>query len=157
MAPGEQLLWEGRPRKGMRLWPAGFFSAVGIPFLIGGIFALREGLGLNAPLFDLALVAMGVLFVCFGGYLLAGVWIAEATRHRRIRYALTDRAGYVRTGTRTDRIPFAGNPVDATVADDGSGTVLFGLRDKTNRSVQRAGFEDIADAARVAEMLEARM
>lgn len=156
MAPGERLLWEGRPRKGARLWPTCLYSALGVPFLIGGALALREGLGLGSPFFDLAVIAIGLVFAALGSHLVAGVWIAEATRHRRIRYALTDRAGYVRSGTRTDRIPLAGNPVDAVLAADGSGTVRFGLYDKGNRSAPRAGFEDIADAAHVADLMEAR-
>lgn len=156
LAPGERLLWEGRPRKGVRVWPAAVFSILGFPFLVGGLFALREGLGFKAPFFDVALIAMGLVFVALGGHLVAGVWIVEATRHRRIRYALSDRAGYIREGTRVDRIPLTGNPVDAVMAEDGSGTIHFGFRDKANRSAPRAGFENIADAARVAELLEAR-
>ena len=159
LAPGERLVWTGRPRKGVRLWPNAVYSVLGLPFVAGAIFLIREGAGLygrEGIAFDLAALATGMILAGFGLYLTIGIWVAEATRHMRIRYALSDRAAYIAEGTGMVRTPFTNHPVDATFAEDGSGTLRFGPRDKWNRASPRHAFEDIEDAAHVAELMEAR-
>lgn len=158
LAPGERLIWSGRPRRGVRRWPNLLYTCLGVPFLVGSYLMIRAGTGgLSGEgiVFELATLAGGLVFGAFGLYLAFGVWIVDATRYRRIRYALTERAAYISNGTGIDRIPLAGHPVDSTIAEDGSGTILFGPRDKWNRNAGRASFDDIADAARVAELMEA--
>lgn len=152
----ERLVWDGSPRKGMRRWPGTLLSLLGVPVLGAGVFMLAKGgavqLGPGIT-FDLALLSMGALFTLMGLYLLVGHWVFEATRHRRIRYAMSDRCAYVATGKTVERIPLARLPVETSTNENGSGTVFFGVRDKWNKSNQRRGFEDIENVEHVASLM----
>lgn len=151
--PDERVIWEGHPRRGMRLWPNLFLSSLGLPFLFIGIYLLRRGLeavlGLSG-VFDLFELFGGVLFTSIGSGLVVGIWVLEATRHRRISYAISDRRAYIRTGRAVEAVPLEGHSVDTTLLPDKSGTILFGPRDFSQKDKARHAFEDIGDAAEVA-------
>lgn len=156
--PGEHLIWQGAPRPGVRRGKIILYNVLGIPLLAMGLLALGEGLGFRARgaavFFDFAMAAMGLMFVLGGLYLIIGLWIHEARRHRWQRYALSDRRAFVATGRSVDTIPLRGHAVDATLSEDGSGTIFFGARDKWNKSEQREAFEGIDDAAHVKALIE---
>jgi hypothetical protein len=158
LGPGERLVWTGQPRKSVRRWPGLALSGLGLPFLVASYLMLTSGIRYRdgiAAAFELSTLFGGIVFAGFGLYLTLGIWILEATRHRRIRYALTDRAAYAATGTRVDRVPLTLHRAEATLDGDGGGSLRFGPRDR-HCDTARIGFEDIADAAHVAKLVEAR-
>ena len=157
--PDERIVWQGAPRRGVQRWPGLAFMVLGVPFLVAGPFMIREGLGLGVDIglfLDIGLIAAGAVFTGLGAYLCIGQWIAEATRHARIAYALTDRRALIRDGRKITCVPVAAHPVDVTLSDDGSGSVLLGHRDKWTRQRGREGFIDIDGAGQVAALLQNR-
>ncbi|MEM9061070.1 MAG: aspartate carbamoyltransferase catalytic subunit [Pseudomonadota bacterium] len=99
--PGERILWEGQPAKGLRFRTSDLLlSGFGVIFLSFSLFwvfmasfAVGDGggfLGLIFPLFGLPFVAVGV-------YLVFGRFIWDAYVRSRTRYALTDKRAIVAT------------------------------------------------------------
>ena len=163
LAPGEEVLWRGRPRAGFR-WglPQIASLIVGVPTSLSGLWMLAGALTPEPDLFLMlpALVASG-----FGGAaLLAGFWY-EPRRRAGTRYVLTDRRGVViREG------PFGGprvvsrairadQPLDLVEHGDGLGTVWF-HKEQVRRSGEPGfrtlfiGFELIEEAGKVYMILQ---
>lgn len=115
------------------------------------------GPGLDIGLFpDIRLIAAGAAFTGLGPYPCIGRWVARATRHARIAYALTDRRALVRDGRKVDGVPVANHPVDVTPSDHASGPVLLGQRNKWNRQRGREGVIDTDGVDHVAALLRSR-
>jgi hypothetical protein len=164
--PGEHLLWEGRPERGIPNWPAyTFFSLFGSPFLLAGLTATGVGIGAltghvtegEGP--SIMMIPLGLVFVVVGGGLVFGPWYAGATAHRKIRYAVSDRCAYVaRTYWRRTLEVYpilASTPVVLEKGRAGD-TVYVHVRkerDSDGESTTRVGFENIADGETVYRLI----
>lgn len=151
--PDEAMIWEGHPRKGIRPWPGLLLSALGLPFLAISAFVLFHGGRLKEPFADIGEAMISIVFAIAGLYLLVGIWFKEASRHRRIRYAFSDRRAYIAEGKEVHVVVIRGHAVEPTGIEDGSGTVLFGPRDSGGNSKDRASFDDIDNAEHVAALM----
>lgn len=178
LAPGERILWQGRPD------PAADWHRLADPRSVVGLgiggFALfwlvqagQSGPGGPPPVFFL----FGLPFFWVGWHLVAGRILADARRRRGTQYTLTDRAAFIATETREKR-SLQRHPLEPDMAPlleetATGGTVWFidqqirhpaarhkrgngrhGFRDSeawTER--RRVGFERIADAREVFGLL----
>ena len=101
--PGETLLWEGAPAKGIHHPVRNtFMTAFGIPFLFGGLATFGAGVAMGVSfasvwsiLGAIGLIAFSVPFLGVGSGMIAGPWLHDMLKHDRVRYALSDRAGYI--------------------------------------------------------------
>ena len=107
--PGETLLWQGTPKRGVHGWPKIIGLALfGLPFLIVGVgvfvAGVRQMLMANGWA-DIGLgfffTAFGVPFAGFGAVMVVGQWWAAAEAHRRIRYAVSTRCAFIAKSHRT--------------------------------------------------------
>ncbi len=156
LEPGEAVVWEGKPRKGIQLWPGLIWMILGVPLLIASYFLLTTSPQIASDRLTLetfALKTMGFVFLVLGVYLLVGEWIRVATRHRRIRYALSDRRAYIGVGGKVEVVPLNGHDIETKPAKDGSGKVLFGIRDKWDKLSPAASFDNIDDVEKVAALI----
>lgn len=170
--PGETLLWEGAPVPGVRnFFQNAFFTVFGIPFLGAGIFVSGLGLGYffgfvpDWNIWHIAigifLTAFGVPFIGAGGAMVFGPWVHDFLRPRRIRYALTDRNGYVasRLWKRTmEVLPLrADTRLETEEHRDGTMTIWFffesSLDSDGDRQTTKKGFEALRDGHEVFTML----
>lgn len=170
--PGETLLWEGAPAPGFRNVLQGlFFTAFGLPFLGAGLFVSGMGLGYLlgfAPDWNawhlaigVFLTAFGIPFIAVGAGMVFGPWLYEYLRPQRIRYALTDRNGYVasRMWKRTmDVLPLRRVArIETEEHRDGSLSIWFHFehsRDSDgDMQTTKKGFECLADGHAVLRLL----
>ena len=104
--PGEVLIWEGAPQPDVpNLFQSLFFAAFGLSFLGAGLLVSRLGLGHLFGFIDnwslwhiplgIFLAAFGVPFMVAGGAMAFGPWVYMYLKPRRIRYALSNRNGYI--------------------------------------------------------------
>jgi hypothetical protein len=129
----ERLLWQGRPRGGIRLRGSDFFL---IPFsLLWGGFAIfwefmaifkvpkNDPIGWTFPLF-------GVPFVLMGLYIIFGRFILDKKMRDGTEYAVTSRRAIIVSGffTRKVRSINLQSTPEITVTEraDKSGTITFG-------------------------------
>jgi len=158
LAPGERLLWAGRPRQGVRLVPADVFLVpFGVIFtvipLVIAIVLLVKGEG--AALLD-AIQGLAALLTA-GVYLLGGRFFLDARRRAHTFYGLTDRRALLvedRGARRTTSIPLASaEPMALIEAGEGRGTIRFGVsRDEQTPVIRqlhrgRGAGPSIVDAA----------
>jgi hypothetical protein len=98
LAPGELVLWSGRPRRGLTLEATDAFM---IPFsLLWAGFAVFwevSALAGDAPVFFLI---WGIPFLAVGAYITVGRFFWDARQRARTHYALTDRRALVISGGR---------------------------------------------------------
>lgn len=166
--PGETLLWEGSPAPGFRNYLQNvFFTAFGIPFLGAGIVVIGIGLGslsglsgtwnLSTVALGVFLIAFGIPFVVVGAGMVFGSWVHDYLRPTRIRYALTNRNGYVasRMWKRSlDVLPIRKDSrIEIEENRDGTITIWFhfeqGLDSDGDRQITRKGFETLTDGHEV--------
>lgn len=166
--PGETLLWQGAPAPGFRnLLQNIFFTAFGIPFLGAGLFVSGMGLGY---LFGFAegwtpwhlalgviMAAFGMPFIAVGIGLVFGPWLHEYLRPMRIRYALTDRNGYIasRMWKRTmDVLPIRPDGrIETEQHSDGTMSIWFHMEtfkdSDGDTQTTKKGFEALSDGQEV--------
>ena len=128
LAPGEQLLWSGQPRSGLRLQAS---DAVVIPFsaMWAGFafFWEYEVVNGGAPFF---FELWGVPFVAVGIYMLVGRFFYDSFLRANTYYGLTDQRVIIVTnlfGNRETALPLRlMNNIDLAVSGDRSGTITFG-------------------------------
>jgi hypothetical protein len=172
LAPGERLLWHGRPKQGFAL--RGLDAGL-IPFsiiwtaavLIGIIAMLAEGGGAIALLFMLP-------FVLMAAYLLAGRFWLDARLRANTYYALTSQRIIVITQGRSRRVQTIDLnqmvDVQLTHRADGTGTLEFPISHFYVSQVLMAGynrslpwtsmvhippaFEMISDGKNVSELIQ---
>jgi hypothetical protein len=162
---GERLLWQGRPRGGIRLRGIDLYL---IPFSLvwcGFVF-----MAASAVLFAPKQASFGalplLLFVFVGLYLLIGRFIVDAVRRSNTAYALSDRRAIIAVdffGRRVQSINLRALPeVSLSEKSDGSGTITFGATQSlswsrsnpwTGSSSQPA-FEMIEDVRRVSDLID---
>jgi hypothetical protein len=128
LAPGERLLWTGRPRGGVVFTAT---DAYRIPFslLFLGVSVFWQILAFawgGDPIFALT----GVPFLLFGLYMNFGRFPLDARRRNRTYYALTDRRVMIISGLVSREVQSLSlRNLPNLVLDakpDGSGTVTFG-------------------------------
>ena len=136
-------------------------TVVATPFLLGGFAALGAGAsmafafdGFGSLIAGIGLIAFSCVFIAVGAGMFAGPWILDGMKHKRERYALSDRAGYVATQwwkRRMNVIPLtADTPVEFNEGRGGTGSVWFRFETTVDAegdvSTKRQGFEAIGDA-----------
>lgn len=102
LAPGERVLWEGRPLGGVRFVPQDFlqflfglfffgFSLFWMYGASGAMAKSNSGPGTIFPLFGVPFVLMGFYFVC-------GRFLFEAFQRKYTEYAVTNQRAIIRSG-----------------------------------------------------------
>ena len=128
LAPGEQVLWQGRPRQGLMLHRADLWV---VPFsLMWAGFALHwewTVLHSDAPAF---FILWGIPFVLVGLYITVGRFFFDARRRAGTRYALTTERVLLASGKdyrRVQSLPLRALPdIAVDESADGSGTITLG-------------------------------
>jgi hypothetical protein len=161
LTSGERLLWEGRPRGGVKLRGSDFFL---IPFslLWGGFAIVWESMALfvvpkNNPagwVFPL----FGIPFVLAGLYIIFGRFIVDAKMRARTEYALTNRRAIIISGLfarKVRSINLQSTPeITLSEKNDGSGTIAFGAAQPFNWWVQTSIWFPSASSQPAFEMIE---
>ncbi|SHJ02748.1 hypothetical protein [Wenxinia saemankumensis] len=178
LAPGERILWQGRPRAGIDwgriLSVEAVFGLVfaGFGLLWTGMAASMAPPG-DAPALFSIFPLFGLIFVAIGLHQAIGRHVLDAWRHGRTWYTLTDRAAYIATqslGRRNLRCIETGDWEDLRLEDGDPGTVWF-ARDRHQRPARRrngrmrparswttpVGFRRIDDARRVFGLMRRQM
>lgn len=164
LSPGERLLWQGAPVPGVFDLPKRLLlTAFGTPFLVGGLTCLGFGLvslfggeGPAAIGLGLFLSIFAVPFLGVGLYLVVLQWLEAWQAHRRVRYALSDRAAYVaRRFWRRSLEVFPILPQTAVELVEGRGASTVWLHARRQKdsddgtTTEKHGFENIADGREV--------
>lgn len=162
LQPGERLLWEGAPERGIRLQRSDWVT---IPFslLWCGMLCLIIG-----PQIRMAAVLpfWGLIYVPFilaGLYLLAGRFFFRAWRLAGMRYAVTDKRVVLVGRRETVFLMYGQIPMlQKEVRRSGVGTIWFQRpthygSGNHRRHVPGVGFEEIAEAERVYRLIEGQM
>ena len=163
--PGETLLWEGAPARGIHApFRNAFMTAFGTPFFLGGVVAFSVGAqmafsfsGVGSLIAGFGLMAFSSIFLCVGIGMVAGPWVYDLKKHERVRYALSNRAGYVATRwfkRQMNVIPLSADaPVEYDEGRGNTGSVWFWFETTTDSegdvSTKKQGFEAISDAKEV--------
>ena len=131
LLPGERVLWEGEPYKGLILRPIEAFL---IPFsLLWGGFAVFWNVGVwftDKNVSDLPFKLFGVPFLIAGLYITVGRFLLDMRMRSHLHYAVTDRRiliyrqGGNSTAKSVDikRLP----SIELNERRDGYGTIRFG-------------------------------
>ena len=156
LAPGETILWRGRPEKGHLLGPQDVFM---IPFSIFWCgFAIFWFISaLQAGFFAL----FGVPFVCVGLYITVGRFIHTAMIRKKTAYVITTGKIIRKHGNRIDMLDAKTMPpIHVTARTDGTGTIRFGhsVYYRGRRSIDGYDhnvftLDNIPDVARVQQIL----
>jgi len=174
LVPGEKMLWQGAPGRGIRFRRSDFFLIpFGLFFFGFALFWEATALGIttgtftdrstNLPLMAMIFPIFGLPFICAGAYLVVGRFFWDAYRRKHSTYLLTNRRALIETiafGRKITSVTLADLPaVSLEERADGSGTVVLGEDQQTgygdNRRVRRAPrFDFIGDAQRVYRLVE---
>ncbi len=158
LAPGETILWRGRPERGHLFTGQDVFM---IPFSIlwcgFAIFWFVTAL-INAP-FPFAL--FGVPFVCVGLYITVGRFFHTASLRKNTAYVITNAKIIRKRGKRIDMLDARTMPaIHVTARTDGTGTIRFGQtyyyrsrRNFNDYDHQLFTLDNIPDVARVQQIL----
>jgi hypothetical protein len=141
LAPGERIVWTGRPPLGVRLTSEDIFI---IPFslLWGGFSILWEIRAIHQAAWLHCL--FGLPFVAIGQHLLLGRFFSNARQRAHTFYGLTSSRALIVNGGRTTSVNSmslaAAHEIRLTTGRDGRGTIAF------PRSGETAGpsFTDVA-------------
>jgi hypothetical protein len=161
LAPGERLLWSGRPGQGLRLRTA---DAVMIPFsLMWGGFAFFWEFMVVSQQAPLIMRLWGLPFVCIGLYMIVGRFFVDSFLRARTHYGLTSTRVIIVTlrGSRQVKSLTLAGLTDITLSErkDHSGNIVFGPGSASNpfinnrRGATAPSFELIADARLVYERI----
>ena len=132
LAPGERLLWSGRPLQGLRLESESLTrSAFGLVFFGFSVFWINAAWTSNSSATQSSIFPLfGVPFVLAGFYLFVGHFFWHALCRKYTEYGVTNRRVIVRSGivNKTTRsIDYRKIPtLTVTARPDGSGTIQFG-------------------------------
>lgn len=128
LAPGEQLLWTGRPRAGLLLQISDIYM-IPLSALWAGFAFFWEYMAVRggAPFF---FELWGVPFVAIGLYILVGRFFYDAASRGSTTYGLTSKRVIIITtlfGNRQVTVPLDQmSDVNLSVNGDRSGTITFG-------------------------------
>ena len=167
--PGEKLLWQGKPVRGVRPgWGGLFLSAFGMPFFLAGwglmiasIFGIeieQDGIGeLGGRIF---LFFFSIPFAAIGTGLVLGPWLAGPWAARNVRYALSNKRAYIakKLFTRTMET-YVIRPEDPLEITQGRGVdsvkfhVRMGRDSDGDKTTDKIGFDNIADGEEVYHLI----
>jgi hypothetical protein len=128
LAPGEQLLWSGRPDPEVRFAPVDLFL---VPFsVMWGGFAVFWEVGVLASGAGPFFVLWGIPFVLMGLYFMIGRFAYKKRRKLKTAYGLTDRRAIVAVGASSmSDTPVNGASTSIKRSRDGSHvSITFGQR-----------------------------
>jgi hypothetical protein len=162
---GEQLLWQGRPRAGIRLRSADWYQ---VPFsLVWCVFVFPMAGGVLFGTRKASVEAfVYILLAALGLYSLLGRYFVDAIRRKNTAYALTSRRAIMAVdffGRNVQPINLQSLPeVSVSEKSDGSGTILFGAAPSRNRAMSnpwtgapsQPAFEMIEDVRRVNDLID---
>ena len=115
--PDERLLWTGHPPKGLVLRPSDVqHLPIGLVWTGGVIFLTWSAVEARW---------VEILFILFGLYMVAGRFVIDAWRRRRMTYALTSRRALILCGDRLSSMPITPD-LAVTVSGQEIGSVAFG-------------------------------
>ena len=133
LAPGERLLWKGRPQRGIKFRSQ---DAYGIPFGLFWcgflifwvhIYISKKPAGSDVDFF---IIIFLIPFVLAGFYMLIGRFLADAYTRSKMEYAVTDRRALIVTNTfsrKVRSIDYRSEPnISLSERSGGSGTIYFG-------------------------------
>lgn len=140
LGPREELLWSGRPRLGLMLYPTDAFA---IPFSLlwggGAIFWEVSAIMNGAPLF---LVLWGIPFVVIGLYLMIGRFFLDARQREQTYYGVTTERVVIVSGLSTRCVNSLTLDTLAEISlderSDGSGIISFGASSLRRPRVAKA-------------------
>jgi hypothetical protein len=128
LAPGEELLWMGRPKQGVFLERRDWLQ---VPFAVAwcGFAIFWEAMAVfgNAPWF---FKLWGIPFVCVGLYMVFGRFYYAAWLRARTYYGVTSRRALILTRRSTRELvafDLSTTNVSMEERDDESGTLTFGI------------------------------
>lgn len=158
LAPGETILWRGRPEKGHLFGPQDLLM---IPFSIFwcgfAIFWEFSVITSGAPFF---FALWGIPFICVGLYITVGRFFHTAWLRKNTAYVITTGKIIRRRGKRIDMLDAKTMPaIHVTARTDGTGTIQFGntvyyrRRGRNYHENPLFTLENIADVARVQQIL----
>ncbi|HSN97411.1 MAG TPA: hypothetical protein VLS89_03900 [Candidatus Nanopelagicales bacterium] len=133
LAPGERLVWAGKPRQGVRLVPADVYLIpaglvlAGFPLLMSIAVLVLAGPAAVGVLFQIA------PFFAFGLYLAGFRFLVDARRRAQTYYGLTDRRALIVNGRDHHAISIdlaALPPGEVVDVPGGFGTIHFGVPSK---------------------------
>ncbi len=163
---GETLLWQGQPRPMRRPSIGAIFLAVfGIPFLVAGLFifftAIAGLAGADNGVGNWAMAGFMLVFslpfIGAGAGMMFGPWYMQANAHRKVRYALSNKRAYIATQWWSKSLQSVLIDPDGTVTLENDRDVFFrteiGQDGDGDKTTQRKGFENIADADEVYRLI----
>ncbi|MGP1355962.1 hypothetical protein [Roseicyclus sp.] len=157
LAPGEEILWQGRPDSAVvwsdaltdMLLGGAFFTLFACAWIGFAVTIMVAGdFRLPFMLFPLA----GLPFLGVGLYMLGGHVVYDAYLRSVTWYTLTDRTAYVATapfGWRRLHRHAIRDMAFLELEEGAPGRVLFAKRSARGRKIRRRGFRRIADARHV--------
>lgn len=97
LEPGETLLWEGAPARGVRVTGSGVVMSIfGLLFLGFSVFWVSMATSMTMGMGGWAAFPFfGVPFVLIGLWLVFGHWAFDAYKRKRSRYAVTSRRALI--------------------------------------------------------------
>jgi len=145
---GEKLLWAGRPAQGMVLTPRDWAAIPnGVAWLSVAVYIFwptKAPEPLKSPVPFALFVAMGLLFIGIGIYLLIGRFFADRLYRSRLIYGITDRRAIIISGLRRRSVQsiYLSSLSALTLEErrDGSGTIYFGDQPSYLRGASGIGF-----------------
>ena len=159
LAPGEAILWRGKPEKGHLLCGQDAFL---IPFSMiwcgFAVFWEISVVTMGAP-FPMAL--FGIPFVCVGLYMTVGRFFHTASLRKHTAYVITNQKIIRKRGKKIDMLHTRNlPPVQVTARTDGTGTIRFGdahyyfhQHDWNGYNRTLFALDNIPDVARVQQIL----
>ena len=166
LQPGEYVLWEGAPKKGMRLQKSDAFLLPFSLFWLGfALFWEYMAIAGGAPIF---MALFGLPFVLIGVYLLFGRFITRARNLSSTHYVVTDQRLLFLYRKNTQFLLYQNiETLEKEQSKDGKGTIYFfprnfyynraaSYRGNTN-PLQGRAFEDIEDVERVYRLIEGKV
>lgn len=161
LQPGEVLLWEGAPERGIHFQRSDLLA---IPFsLLWCGFAIFWEIGVIATGGPLLFKIWGIPFVLMGLYITVGRFFFRAWQLAGTCYAVTDRRVILQSRRETVFLPYGQIPLlQKEVRANGTGTIWFRPptscgAGKHRHRVPGVGFEEIADAEKVYRIIEGQM
>lgn len=162
LQPGERLLWEGVPERGIRLQRSDWYT---IPFslLWCGMLCIIIGPQIRTAAVPPFIGLIYIPFLLAGFYLLAGRFFFRAYRLAGMRYAVTDKRAVIVSRRETVSLMYRQIPMlQKEIRRSGVGTIWFQRSSaygngNHRRHVPGVGFEEIAGAEEVYRLLERQM
>jgi hypothetical protein len=131
LSPGEQVLWQGKPRRGLVIRGSDAF-AVPFSLLWCGFAVFWESSVIRSPNAPAFFVLWGVPFVLLGVYLVVGRFFVEALRRANTCYAVTPQRIIIVSGVFVRKVKSLNlrtlTDVSLSESRSGEGSITFGAQ-----------------------------